>query len=543
MNNQIPFYTEYLEGYLDMLRNETQIIRPYVIFITNNMTLIYILLALIIVIFCAFILITAKLFGASRLRLKGPLHLPFIGSYYEFSKNKDRFYNWLLDCANKYGTNGAFYFSIPVKSPYVIILKPEYLKEVLKDNMNGYHREPIYLVCNELLGQGIFNVDGDIWQRQRRIGSHGFNTNQLNNNALKCFKECSDKLIKKINYYADNDIAFDIKDLFFRTTMDSICKIAFNYEIDSVTCNEMPPFAVAMDKCTRHMFRRIIDPLWRIKKIISLSDEIEYRNNIKKLDELCYEIIDKRIEDLQYDSDEEINDILSLFIKAIFKDYEDNHGTLEEIFQDDTKKYLRDIVFSFIIAGRDTTASTLSWMFFELLTKDYIVQTIKEEIDSIDELNNIYDYNNNLQAIQSAFYETLRLHPPVPMDVKYSKNDVVLGSNSSNAIIIPKDTAIIYSPFIMGRLREIWGDDVNEFKLERNHIQKSQYEFPCFNAGPRICLGKNFAILEAKVIVSSLFKKFNFVSADMSIYDKPPQYSLGVTTSPNNAIMVKAVKN
>jgi len=542
----------FYKNYLDILRNETHIIQPYYIFITNNSTLIYVLLFTMMIIFFSLLAIISKLFGATKLVLPGPIHFPIIGSLYEFIKNKNRFYNWMLDCAKKYGGQGVFYFSIPVKTPYIIIIKPEYIREVLKDNMDLYHRQPIYQVCDELLGQGIFNVDGLKWRQQRRIASHGFSTKQLNENALKCFKKCASTLKHKIALFAESNQTFDIKDLFFRTTMDSICKIAFDYDVNSTSSENMPEFAVAIDKCTKHLFNRILNPLWRIKKIISLQDELEYKNNIKKLDTLCYSIIDQRIELLKTRNafnnisgdtqnnfmngvDLELYDILSLFINKIIENQ--NEIILDDIFQDDIKKYLRDIIFSFIIAGRDTTASTLSWLFFELLTKNDLTELIKNEI-------NLETKNYNQQSypiIQSAFLETLRLHPPVPMDVKYAKRDLVLGENQDSAIYVPKDAAIIYSPYIMGRLESIWGPNCETFDINRSY-KKTDFEFPCFNAGPRICLGKNFAIMEAKVIISKLFKHFDFVCDDKSIFNKPAQYSLGVTSSPNHQILVRAIK-
>lgn len=558
--NQIPVL---YENYLNILKNETHLIRPYYVFITNNMTLIYIILVFVILIFCLVLGIITKLFGASRLQLPGPFHCPFFGSLYEFIKNKKRFYNWLLTCARKYGKSGVFYFSIPGKSPYIFLLKPEYLKEILKDNMDNYHRKPIYEACDELLGKGIFNVDGIQWHQQRIIASHGFNTSQLNNNALICFKNTTQKLVEKIKQYANDNIEFDLKDLFYRTTMDSICKIAFDYDINSVTSENMPAFAVAIDKCTRHLFNRMINPLWRIKKIISLQDEIEYKNDIAKLNELCYEIIEERIAKLKSisaidDIDQfiETSDILSLFTSAIIKAFHSKYpqketdideifgGYISEIFAEyhepiKTKAYLRDIVFSFIIAGRDTTASTLSWLFFEILVKEDIIERIENEVTHTNNLETYYDYRNNLQVIQSTFYETLRLHPPVPIDVKYSEKDTILGDNTHTAIYIPKGAAVIYSPYIMGRLSHIW-DDPDIFDIDRKHTSKTPYEFPCFNAGRRICLGKDFAILEAKVIMTELFKNFKFVGTDKKIYNKPAQYSFGVTSSPNHSIMVRA---
>lgn len=564
MNNSIMDYTIdqainktfiIYEECLDLIRNEAAI-KPYYIFITNNMAIIYILLFLVISMLCVLLIIISKLYGAKRLNLPGPFHFPIIGSLYEFVKNKQRFYNWMLDCAKKYGKNGAFYFSIPAKSSYLIVLKPEYLREILYDDITNkthqFSRKPIYEVCDELLGEGIFNTDGELWKHQRQIGSHGFKTRNLDNAFLSCFQNCTKILIDKINMYAESNTAFDIKDLFFRITMQTICETAFGYRINTIMADQLPPFAIAMDKCTRHLFHRILNPLWRIKKIISVPDEVEYKNDVALLDEICYKIIDERIEKIQNNIDDDItrednidttDDILSFYISYLLK-HNSNKIDFNEIFSNDARKYLRDVVFSFLIAGRDTTASTLSWLFFELLTKDDIVSLIVEEMNIVEENHSTHDINyyNKLSSLHGAFYETLRLHPPVPMNVKYATKDLYLGKSVKDAIYVPKNTAVIYSPFIMGRLESIWGNNVDKFDINRNHTSKTAYEFPCFNAGPRICLGKGFATREAIVITAELLKHFKFVPVDNEIYNKPAQYSLGVTSSPNHAIMVKAIK-
>ncbi|ARF10296.1 cytochrome P450 family protein [Hokovirus HKV1] len=539
----------------------------------------YIASGIFIITVIATIKIAKELFGATKLPISGPLHLPLIGSLYEFNKNKDRFYDWMLDNYNKYGKNGIFYFSIPMKQPYIVILKPEYLKHVLKDNMDNYHREPVYTVCDELLGNGIFNVDGMQWKTQRRIASHMFSTAKLNNKALESFKLCINKIIKRIDYYAENNITFDIKDLFFRTTMDSICLIAFDYNVGCLDSDTMPEFANSIDKCTRHLFNRIINPLWRIHKIVSLNDEIEYAKNIKILNKLCYKIIKQRRKE-KYNDKEISEDLLTLFMNSLTNnsndnsngnnsndnnDNDDNNNVIndnnnevsndniinndedtnddyeDEITEDD--KYLRDIIFSFIIAGRDTTASTLSWLFYELLTKPDIVEELQEEIsDNINNNNHIYDYNN-YKKIEAAFYETLRLHPPVPFDIKYSKNDDILINEEKNTgTFIPKNSTIIYSPYIMGRMPEIWGNKYNEFDINREHKKKTQFEFPCFNAGPRLCLGKTFAILQAKVIVSELLSRFTFYPENKKMFLEKAKYSFGITSTMNHKLIVSAKK-
>ena len=95
----------------------------------------------------------------------------------------------------------------------------------------------------------------------------------------------------------------------------------------------------------------------------------------------------------------------------------------------------------------------------------------------------------------------LRLHPSVPVDIKFAVKDDTLPDGT----FIPKGSTVIYSPYAMGRSKEIWGADALEFKPERflsgegSNVEPSQYKYTTFNAGYRLCLGKPLAMLEIKV--------------------------------------------
>ena len=146
----------------------------------------------------SFLLFFYWYFSAKKLDFPGPTHYPFFGTFFEFFKNRMRFYDWIHECALKYGSMGILYFSMPLNQSYILLLKPTYVKHILKKNMDNYHRKPIHEIFYELMGDGIFNADGKIWRKQRKRASHMFNTRRLNNKAFDTFIECSDKLVKII---------------------------------------------------------------------------------------------------------------------------------------------------------------------------------------------------------------------------------------------------------------------------------------------------------------------------------------------------------
>lgn len=477
----------------------------------------YILLGFLIIIWCYWY------FGAKQLNFPGPHHYPFFGALFEFLKNKHRFYDWLYDYAIENLDYGAISYSIPMREPHILLLSAESVKYILNDNINNYHRQPIYEICDELLGDGIFNTDGNNWKHQRKIASHMFSRKELDTTALNIFNETTDKLIDKINNYIKEDKVFDLQNLIFRVTMDSICKFAFDYDVGCIESEDMPEFAKAIDFCTKFLFNRLNNPFWKLCKYINIWHDKEYHKNIKLLDNLCYEIIKKRKNETN-----DKNDILSLFMKE----------------EDITDKLLRDIVFSFIMAGRDTTASSVSWVFYEMIKDSEIRKKTRTELINTNINNNYIDAQQikELMFIEHTFLETLRLHPPVPVDVKYSKKEDKL----PNGIIIPANTRVIYSPYLFGRLESIW-EKHTMFDPDRwNNATKTQYEFIAFNAGPRICLGRDFAKIEAKIIIAKLLNNFEFElvnNKEEAVYmSNEPLYSIGITSAIKDGLIVKAKK-
>jgi cytochrome P450 len=126
--------------------------------------------------------------------------------------------------------------------------------------------------------------------------------------------------------------------------------------------------------------------------------------------------------------------------------------------------------------------------------------------------------------------ETLRLHPPIPSDSKMVVNDDTLPDGTH----LPAKSIIIYRPYAHGRLLY---QDGGKFNPDRIH-NKSAYYSPIFNAGPRICLGKYIALLQIKIVLSTLIKKYNFKG---TIYENPT-WIPGITLRMKHGLYVSVNK-
>ena len=195
----------------------------------------------------------------------------------------------------------------------------------------------------------------------------------------------------------------------------------------------------------------------------------------KVLDIESNRLVKKCLEDPKFS---ERRDLLALFLQAKF-----------------SPDFVKQMVLHFIIAGRDTTACLLSWMFYELCRNQDVQLQLHEEIMKKLPPGTPMDWKSlsagEMPYLNGVIYEALRLWPPVPFDLKMAFEDDVLPGGWK----VPKMAQVAFIPYIMGRDGERYPEPLL-FKPERwiPFNAPPQHEFPVFQAGPRICLGMDMAI-------------------------------------------------
>lgn len=147
---------------------------------------------------------------------------------------------------------------------------------------------------------------------------------------------------------------------------------------------------------------------------------------------------------------------------------------------------LRDVVMSFIIAGRDTTANMLTWTFFELSRQPAIAAKLRAQLDAALPDRQPPTYSDiseqNLPYAHAVVQETLRLHPSVPKDGKTAVRRDVL----PNGVVVPAASVVLYFPWGMGRMPSLWGADACQYRPERwleGAPAPSDFKYIAFNAG------------------------------------------------------------
>ncbi|KAF3577906.1 hypothetical protein DY000_02028792, partial [Brassica cretica] len=204
---------------------------------------------------------------------------------------------------------------------------------------------------------------------------------------------------------------------------------------------------------------RFIDSLWKLKWFLNIGSQTRLKKSIATIDKFVYRlIITKRKEQIT------LEDILSRFLVEREKDPERMND-----------KYLRDIILSFMIAGKDTTAASLSWFLYMLcknpLVQEKIVREIRDVTSSHEETTDVKgsvesideEALDQMQYLHAALSETLRLYPAVPVDTRCAENDDVLPDGHR----VKRGDNVYYISYAIGTMTYIWGQQAEEFKPER----------------------------------------------------------------------------
>ncbi|PKA55104.1 Cytochrome P450 94A1 [Apostasia shenzhenica] len=202
-----------------------------------------------------------------------------------------------------------------------------------------------------------------------------------------------------------------------------------------------------------------------------------------------------------------------------------------------SEEQLRDIVISFIIAGRETTSSALTWFFWILATRPDVEGRILGEIRSVRGFS--FEELREMQYLQAAVTESMRLYPPVPIDTLSCAGDDVMPDGTA----VRKGDFVMYSAYTMGRLDEVWGKGCSDYRPERwldeagGFRAESPFRYPVFHAGPRACLGKEMAYLQMKSIVASVLERFQIELVGGS--GKSPENVLSFTLTMKGGLIVR----
>ncbi|KAL5709385.1 hypothetical protein ACHQM5_020082 [Ranunculus cassubicifolius] len=399
-----------------------------------------------------FLFITRKL--SSPTISEFPRSYPIVGSAFALLRNREKFNQWF-----------TYILGNSPNQTYVIhgALGRSFFSSTLTD----------------FIGTGIFNSDGETWKFQRQISSHEFNTKSLRKFVETVVEaELNDRLIPILSSAAANNTVLDLQDILQRFAFDNICKIAFEFDPEYLSPSIRPQadFAVAFEDAVRISSERFGYPLpwvWKLKRILNIGSEKRLKQSISKVREFAKSIVRKKKQELNEKPFFEVTDLLSRILSSGHSD-------------DD---FVIDMVISFIVAGRDTTSAALTWFFWLVSCNPHLTLSAYDEV-------------KDMVYTRAALSESMRLYPSVPSDTKEAAEDDVLPDGTD----VKKGMRVTYHPY-SGRVKR------DEIDGKLSFSGRDPYTYPVFQAGPRICLGKDMAFLQMKRLVAGVLGWFRVVPA------------------------------
>ena len=370
----------------------------------------------------------------------------------------------------------------------------------------------------DLLGRGIFNSDGADWLVQRKVASHLFSAARLKQQQELVFVRDAERLAALL--CARRGEVIDLQNALYALTFDSFCEIAFGVSFgaleQTLEKNAKPAFLDAFDQAVATTTGRFPLPrgVWQLMSAFRIGQEGRMRAHMKLIDDTVFDLVDKV---LALSPDELVarSDLLGLYAAHA-------HKTGDASLLD--RKFLRDVVINFILAGRDTTASTLT-SFFRLMGHFGDERArVEAEVDSVRGALT-YDVLTKEHVFMNAcIQETLRLFPPVPSDSKIYASDEPLTLPSGPKL--KRNDIIAYKIAGVQRNRRYWAAP-HDFRPQRwidksdvmwsKPVEQHQFYFLAFHAGRRLCLGKGMANVEAATCIATLLRaklRFELVGAD-----------------------------
>ncbi|KAK3821894.1 MAG: cytochrome P450 [Benniella sp.] len=405
--------------------------------------------------------------------------------------------------------------SLPLIGRMTQIDTPENLEHVLKANFWSYEKGPLFTwMLGDLVGHGIFTRDGAEWRFQRKLASHIFNVKAFREYTSDVFVIEGKKVLDYLGKAADEGTVVDFQALMLHFTLDSFGAVSFGKSFGCLDNIEQEvPYAVSFDDLTEIVAQRLKDPVWPLReRLTGVDKKVQYHKSVIR--GYALDIIEKRRREGFSASKK---DLLQWLLEA--KDDEGN--PLSE-------DLLVDNILSFSIAGRDTTAQALTWMFYSIYRdgadKDIAKILTKEVDDVLQGGDPTYESYKQHKYAEACFHEALRIYPVSPRNLKVCVKDDVLPDGTK----IHVGEWVAWSSYVMGRSERIWGPDAKEYRPSRwiNAEKPSQGKFPAFHVGPRVCLGQQFATIEAMSMLGMILQSFEINLAEPS---KEAKYGVSVT--------------
>ncbi|KAE8440750.1 hypothetical protein EG329_006609 [Mollisiaceae sp. DMI_Dod_QoI] len=423
------------------------------------------------------------------------------------------------------------YFLFGPRSHNVLI--PEGIESILSTNFIEYSFGVRPHVFKPLLGSGIFTQEGAAWKHSRELLRKQFVRAQYQN--LDQFREHADNLI----HCLPEEGVVDMQPLFFNLTLDTATALLFGKSVYSLRANldqdkENQLFAENFNVAQEGLAKRFRIAPWHF-----LYNPSRFRQACSNVHQFVEKYIQQR--NLEFETSQERS--------------EDSYGFIDQVAEESRDiEDLRDQLLNVLLAGRDTTACCLSWTLYLLVRHDSVMERLRAEVKEI--VGNSSDFSREqimkMRYLACVVKESLRLYPPVPLNIREAKQTTLLptggGPEGHDPVLVRKGEVVVVSQYITSRKKNIFGPDAEDFCPERwegDKLAKIGWGYFPFSGGPRHCLGEDFALMEVSYTIVRLLQTFQDIKLPDGLEAQPTgkeRQRLTLVLSSEDGCLVKLQK-
>ncbi|KAL0483689.1 cholesterol 24-hydroxylase [Acrasis kona] len=381
----------------------------------------------------------------------------------------------------------------------IFLSDADVIKDVALVRAKQFPKPPVYDVLN-LWGENIVSTNDDIWKKHRVVADPAFAENHMNylvRESAQSAQLLMDRLEKANNSRKIIDASTEMQDV----TLDIIGKVAFGYDLGIFA----PRTAEAPHSMTFEEALKITTTLGiLVGGVLPTWMKPFFPHTVRALKETegyMMELIKWRLSNLS----ENKFDLLSLLVSSNAEQIKETSLSDQELVSD---------IFIFLVAGHETSATSLNWLLYELALNPQIQQKMYDEVKQVLGDLSIQDMSvetyDKLQYVKHAVNETLRKHPPVSLVPKKARTDTKVGN-----FHVPKDTEIYFDVSHLHMMEKYW-PDAKTFKPERFDPNSSEYHkvkacsFIPFSIGHRKCIGSKFSEIETAIIIAQFVLNYEF---------------------------------
>ncbi|KAF2799624.1 n-alkane-inducible cytochrome P450 [Melanomma pulvis-pyrius CBS 109.77] len=411
-----------------------------------------------------------------------------------------------------------------------ITTDPENIEAVLSTHFEDYIMGTRTLALFPFLREGIFTQDGHPWKRSREIIRRQFV--RVHKQSPQILSSHVNDLLSSIQR-ADGFEIVDLKPYFFDYTLGTTTKLLFGESLDTLSNEERDTFRDAFDYASWCCGIRI-----RLADLAVLYNPPKFRNACKLVSDWAGHFSDKALKYRDQFGEEKAYEKYA-FIIDLWKEMGD-------------PVLVKDQLLHILIAGRDSTACLLSWTLFHLVRNRDVLEQLRKELSSVPvNVELTREQITKLTFLRCCLNETLRLYPQLPLNLRYTNKATVLprggGPDGQSPILIPKGSGIGWSTYHLHRNEAIYGSDARIYRPQRwesgELIKKAGLGagFVDFNGGPRTCLGKDFALMEASYAIIRVLQAFPGIRLPPGSPNEPvgaEKQSLSMLVAPQNGVDV-----